>query len=268
MSIQKMNNSWSPSFIDPSATRFCKPRHTGVTMVMDKGLGLTQFTDLLQTTSEYIDFIKLGFGTSALYPPAILHEKIQRAQQHQVTVYPGGTFFELAYVQGKMEEYFAKAQEWGFDTVEISDGSIHLTRAERDAAILTAKKIGLHVISECGKKASGSSIEEEEMKHTLTRDLECGAKYMLIEGRESGNNVGIYDANGQIDARFIHKIKQTLGDFKDVLIWEAPQKHQQVTLIKSFGTNVNLGNIPPQEVFSLESLRRGLRSDTFSGQRR
>lgn len=254
---------WNESFIDPSTTRMMKPRREGITMIIDKGLGLSSFLDVLQTSAAHVDFIKLGFGTSVLYPQSILIDKIKLASEYKVDIYPGGTFFEVAYTQKKIKEYFQNLIEWGFGTVEISDGSISLSQQERSSAIRLAKELGLQVITECGKKVSGSSIDLLQVQETLEHDLLDGAKYMIIEGRESGENVGIYDSEGKADDELIQAIKGTLGVLIDSLIWEAPQKSQQIALLELFGTNVNLGNIAAQEIYSLESLRRGLRSDTF-----
>lgn len=261
--IEQNQIIWNESFVDPSTTRMMKPRREGITMIIDKGLGISSFLDVLQTSAAHVDYIKLGFGTSVLYPQSILMDKIKLANEYQVSLYPGGTFFEVAFTQKKIKEYFQNLIQWGFDTVEISDGSIFLSQKERNSAIQLAKELGLHVITECGKKVSGSTIELLDLQKTLEHDLTSGAQYMIIEGRESGANVGIYNAEGKADKDFIKSIKETLGFQTESLIWEAPQKSQQIALLELFGTNVNLGNISPLEIYSLESLRRGLRSDTF-----
>lgn len=247
---------------DLAQMRSEKPRTHGITMVMDKGLGLTDFSDLLHTAAAYIDYVKLGFGTSILYPPHILREKIQLAKQYDVIIFPGGTFFEIAHCQGKGVYYFEEIKRVGFEAVEISEGTIFLSRQERNELIQLANETGLHVLTECGKKQSGSTLEISEILSTLEEDLRWGARHMIVEGRESGENVGVYDERG--------KLKSHLWDFlKDCdeenrfLIWEAPKKEQQVMLIDLFGTQVNLGNISSTDVLSLESLRRGLRADTF-----
>lgn len=263
MVYQKTNTTWIKSFVDPSANRLLKPRHKGITMLMDKGLGQHQYMDVMQTCSEHIDFIKLGFGTSVLYPLALLENKIKWAEENDINVYPGGTFFEIAYIQGKINEYYENISDLGFKTVEISDGSIYLSRPERDNAIRLAKEWGFNVITECGSKTSGSNIEIKQLKDTLTQDLACGAQFVIVEGRESGKDVGVYNKKGEIDTDFIESLHDELGDLTQTLIWEAPQKEQQVYFIKHFGTNVNIGNISAQELYALESLRRGLRSDTF-----
>jgi phosphosulfolactate synthase len=254
---------WVNSLTDPSECRLLKPRKMGITMVMDKGLGIRQFKDLLETSSAYIDFIKLGFGTVALYPTAILKQKIRLARDYEITLYPGGTFFEVAYLQHKVSEYLYKMIDLGFDTVEISDGTITLSRAERNQFIEQATKLGLSVITECGKKLSGSSLELTEIEETLEFDLNAGAMYMIIEGRESGENVGIYDASGEINDLLIRKLQQNLEEYAMHIIWETPKKDQQTTFILSCGPNTNLGNVSPEDIYSVEALRRGLRSDTL-----
>lgn len=261
--VEQAKGLFLDSFVDPSGVRLGKPRETGLTMVMDKGLGLAAFSDLLEVAAPYIDFIKLGFGTSAVYPPSVLNEKIVLAKTYGISIYPGGTFFEVAYVQGKLNEYFGLLNQYGFPMVEISDGSTSLSEKERANAIKMAIDSGLEVITECGKKASGSFLELLEIKETLSRDLECGAKYMIIEGRESGQNVGIYDAAGKANTKLIEAVQASIGDLADSLVWEAPQKQQQATFIQLFGPNISMGNIAPTDIIALEALRRGLRSDTF-----
>ncbi|RXT13772.1 phosphosulfolactate synthase [Ammoniphilus sp. CFH 90114] len=247
---------------DPLGVRERRMPKRGITMIIDKGLGIAQFQDLLDTAGSYIDFVKLGFGTTALYPPQILQAKIRMAQQYKVDVYPGGTFFEVAFHHGKIRKYLSSMQQLGFTKLEISDGTVDLPEETRREAIYLAKDLGLDVITECGKKAAGSLIEVEGLMKTLLSDLQAGSSFVIIEGRESGENVGIYDEKGKFHDDFVSIMKE-IRPFNSQVIWEAPKKSQQVELINSFGPNVNLGNIPPDEIFSLESLRRGLRSDTF-----
>lgn len=257
---------WEKTLSDPSSIRLTKPRkHAGgVTMLMDKGLGLSQYSDLLETASDYIDFIKLGFGTSALYPPPVLLKKISLAEELEVELYPGGSFFEIAWVQDRLDHYLEALQAWGFKTLEISDGTINLSLQDRAYAIKKACSYGFHVLTECGKKISGSRVSGLEIKETLLHDLEYGAQFMIVEGRESGTNVGLYNSAGELDKEEVLSIQEHLGEeLFSYLIWEAPQKQQQTDLIKHFGVNVNLGNIHPEEIFSVEALRRGLRSDTM-----
>lgn len=264
MTVNKQS-MWDHSLLDPSSQRIPKPRgNKGVTMLMDKGLGSHSFADLLHTSADYIDYIKLGFGTTALYPLEVLQSKISMARASDVELYPGGSFFEAAYAQGKMEHYFEVLQALGFQTLEISDGTIDLMLKERSQAIKVARSQGFKVITECGKKLSGSKINCEEVKELLLHDLEYGAQAMIIEGRESGSNVGLYKATGELDQQELLQICEQIGkELLPFLIWEAPQRHQQISLIKHFGVHVNLGNIAAEEIYSLEALRRGLRSDTM-----
>jgi phosphosulfolactate synthase len=261
--MSPLEKRWIKSLCDPSAQRNEKPRQNGITMVMDKGLGIVHFRDILESCSPYIDYIKLGFGSAALYHPSLLEEKIRLAGLYDCTLYPGGTFFEVAYAQGKMDEYLDQVAGWSFEAVEISDGTVHVPSADRKRAIRKAKENGLRVITECGQKASGTKLDKKQVTNTLLSDMEAGAAYMILEGRESGCDVGLYDANGALDTTLLTVLQREMGDFIETLIWEAPQKNQQTCLISYLGANVNLGNIAPHEVFALESLRRGLRSDTF-----
>ncbi len=255
---------WNDGLMDPSGVRLMKPRSQGMTMVIDKGLGISAFSDLLSLSTPYIDFIKLGFGTSVLYPPPILQDKLCIARERGVILYPGGTFFEVAYQKNEIHTYLDSLRNLGFDYVEISDGTISLTNEERCQFIFEAKNRGFQVITECGKKAQGSILNIDELEETLYSDVECGAAYVIVEGRETGKNAGIYDKEGDLDEGFLEEIKTRISsDLLQRLIWEAPLKKQQVCLIESFGRNVNIGNIPGIDVFSLECLRRGLRSDTF-----
>lgn len=253
---------WHPALSDPSGQRSSKPRLTGKTMVIDKGMGLSAYQDLLQLASAHIDMIKLGFGTSALYPQDILLQKIKLAKQHGMVIYPGGTFLEVAIEQGMVEDYFETVCKLGFTGVEVSDGTITFSRSRRDELITQAKQNGFRVFTEYGKKYWGSQIEMEELKETVFYDLHFGAEFVTIEGRESGAGVGIYDENGSCRDDALQSIMQII-ETPQKLLWEAPKKAQQVHLLKLLGSDINLGNIAPDEVLSLESLRRGLRSDTF-----
>lgn len=260
---EEYTDVWCSSLQDPSALRLNKPREQGITMVIDKGLGQHQFADFLQTCNGFVDYLKLGFGTSVLYPQPLLKEKISWAKQHEIRMYPGGTFFEIAFKQHKLEEYYSTLLSLGFQTVEISDGTIEISTTERKMAIGKAIDKGLQVITEYGKKIEGSTLHLQDMQMTLDHDLSAGATYMIIEGRESGINTGLYDEYGDIDQALFERMNDLPEALLEKIIWEAPQKKQQTELIHHFGTNINLGNIAPGEIYALEALRRGLRSDTF-----
>jgi phosphosulfolactate synthase len=246
----------------PLAGRLAKPRRNGHTMIIDKGLGLSQTGDLLELASEYIDFIKLTFGTPALYPTALLRAKIALIQSYGIDTYPGGTFFEIAMTQGALEGYLQQAKSLGFTYIEVSDGTIELDPADRRAAIGIAREFGFRVITEVGKKESGVHLDPAEALELIRSDLETGADKVIVEGRESGKGAGIYDADGRARTDDLEAIVAGLHD-PGLLMWEAPLKAQQEALIARFGTNVNLGNIPPEEALAVEALRRGLRGDTL-----
>jgi len=240
-----------------------KPRSTGLTMVIDKGVGLAALTDLLELNWPYVDFIKFSFGTSLIYPKKILQEKIELIKSYDVTPYPGGTLFEIAVAQNKMEEYFRKLKKLGFPALEISDGTIKLPVSLRKEAIRLARSAGFLVLTEVGKKDEAENLSLTETARILEADLLAGADYIIIEGRESGKGIFIYNLDGSINLELFKGILAIAGERREQIIWEAPLKKQQVFLIRELGINVNLGNILPEEVMALEALRRGLRGDTF-----
>lgn len=255
--------AWHPMLLDPTERRCPKPRENGQTMVIDKGLGLHAFMDLLDTADAYIDILKFGFGTSVLYPMPILAEKIRAAKERSITVMPGGTFLEVAVTKGLTNEYFEMLERLGFNGVEISDGTIEMSRATRNELIMRGIESGFRVLTEYGKKGWGSRVELDELIETVVCDIRLGAELVTIEGRESGAGVGIYDENGNCRDEDIQAVLSEIPS-PDILLWEAPQKNQQVHLIKMLGPDINLGNIAPQDIYALEALRRGLRSDTFA----
>ena len=263
MARQKPRLAWQDTLSGfPLPGHSSKPRQTGCTMLLDKRLGLSETRDLLELACDYIDVIKLTFGTSALYPEAVLRDKIKLIRSYGVDVCPGGTLFEIALWQGKLETYLQRAAEFGFTGIEVSDGTIPLTTKERRRAIQSAKAHGFKVTTEVGKK-NGTPIPVLRMQQIIADDLEAGADKVIIEGRESGKGVGIFDQNGNVKEAEMEALVHSLPCPESVLIWEAPLKSQQVSLIKRFGPNVNLGNIAPEEILALEALRCGLRGDTL-----
>lgn len=247
---------------NPIQGRAAKPRQTGLTMVMDKGIGLNDTRDFLELCSEHVDFIKLAFGTAAVYPPAILQEKVAQIRRCGIDVYPGGTFLEIAVIQKKIPEFLEHAGNIGFSAIEVSDGTIDLSADQRRAIIRMAVKSGFKVLSEVGKKDPRQKVSGRTMAAAVLDDLEAGSMLVIVEGRESGRGVGIYDKEGHIEQERFDELLSHSG-VQDSIIWEAPLKDQQSTLINLFGPNVNIGNIPPHEVIALESMRRGLRNDTL-----
>lgn len=254
--------AWADILEIPVSGRCSKPRQKGLTMVIDKGLGLLETKDLLEVAANYIDFIKLGFGTSALYTNEFLVEKINLVKSYGVDIYPGGTFFEIAFLQGNFDAYLRKAAEYGFVTLEISDGTINITDEVRAKIVKRAVDFGFRVITEVGKKDPGDNLSSSQTACLANMDLDHGAYKVIMEGRESGKGIGIYDNSGTVKDGAVEDILKGIGNPDDI-IWEAPLKDQQVTFINEFGCNVNLGNIQPNEVISLEALRVGLRADTL-----
>ncbi|RNB75070.1 phosphosulfolactate synthase [Brevibacillus panacihumi] len=249
--------SWS----DPSGSRSAERQRKGLTMVIDKGAGISAFRDLLELASPYIDICKLGFGTAALYPTAQLRQKLELAKAYGLQIMPGGTFFEIALLSTPVSQYMETICQLGFTAVEISDGTFPLSQKERREAIMSGLACGLTVYTEFGKKDANYRAEKEELLQTLAADLDAGASHVIVEARESGT-VGVFDRNGNIDQLFVQDVTDAAKEMGTRLIWEAPEKEQQVHLIQTLGSNVHLGNIAYSDVLSVETLRRGLRGDT------
>lgn len=245
----------------PLPGRAGRPRDSGLTMLLDKGLGLAATGDLLEISAPYIDWLKLGFGTAALYSSDLLRAKIALARSYGVEAYPGGTFCEVALYQGALPQYLARCQALGFRWIEVSDGTIDLEPKQRAAAIEAARKAGFQVLTEIGKK-DGRRLAISLICEQVARDLEAGANWVIMEGRESGTGVGLYDQKGRLDEDSLERVLEAVLD-PGRLVWEAPQKAQQEQLITRIGPNVNLGNIPPGDLLALEAMRQGLRGDTF-----
>lgn len=256
-----MDELWKGILEPPLKGRIPKPRRNGITMLIDKGLSVNETRELLTMSAAYIDFIKLTFGTVAFYNTSTLQDKIRLAETDNVYLYPGGTFFEIAWWQGKTEKYFEKLVNLGFQWVEISDGSLEIPASARKNAIRAAISAGLNVITEIGKKNPQEQPDDERLIATGNADLNAGVVWVIVEARESGQGIGIYDSQGKVINEKLAKLSGELPLEK--IIWEAPLKSQQARLINDFGPNVNLGNIPPAEALALEALRLGFRSDTW-----
>jgi phosphosulfolactate synthase len=231
-------------------------------MVLDKGLGLSATQDLMDTAAQAIDFLKLSFGTSAFYSEKVLREKIERVQAAGVGIYPGGTFLEVTVWQDRYSEYLERAKELGFTAIEVSDGTVPMTDEVRTDSIQRALAMGFAVLTEVGKKSPDEKVALEEMHRLIASDLELGASLVIVEAREGGKGVGIYDKTGVVDEGEVDAIIAGVSD-PGRLMWEAPIKNQQQYMILRFGNNVNLGNIPTTDVLALEALRQGLRGDTL-----
>ena len=254
--------AWEGVIEAPIRGRSFKPRKTGLTMVIDKGLGLNQTQDLISTAADYIDIVKLTFGTSAFYDSELLKQKIHLLNQAGIKVMPGGTFLEVAIWQNRFKAYLDRAQELGFTAIEISDGTLDISPLLRQEVIAECLKRGFMVISEVGKKDPKEAPPLSFLIDQAKEDLAHGAFKVIIEAREAGRGVGIFDQEGKTKTEELDEIIEAMGD-PDFLIWEAPLKNQQQDLILRLGCNVNLGNIPPEEVLALEALRQGLRGDTL-----
>lgn len=230
-------------------------------MIIDKGLSIAETRSLVEMDAAYFEFLKLSFGTAVLYDPAVLMNKIHLAAEYDIQVYPGGTFFEVAFSQDKTDVYLEKMAELNFKWVEISDGTIEIPAHERELAIKKSISMGFDVITEVGKKDAANQPDIATLVEAALLDLNHGARFVIIEARESGHGIGIYDQQGKVLEQKFAVLKRDLP--VESLIWEAPLKNQQAQLINEFGPNVNLGNVPPGDAMALEALRLGLRSDTW-----
>lgn len=262
MEMTTYSAEWPMRLSDPSGRRLAKPRAAGRTMVIDKGLGLRAFADMLETSGPSIDIVKMGFGTSAVYPPSLLRAKIELASKHDIVVIPGGTLLEAACSQDMVPAFFRQVLAIGFSGIEVSDGTITLSRGERDNLIRDGVSLGLRVYTEYGKKQLGSRIDVDAFAATAESDWACGAELVTVEARESGVGVGLFDERGRCREEELAYMAAAVPRL-DRVLWEAPLKDQQVALIKALGPEVNLGNIGVHDVVALETMRRGLRSDTF-----
>jgi phosphosulfolactate synthase len=237
--------------------RKLKPRADGLTMVMDKGLSVEEAKNFLSVAHPHVDIVKLGFGTSYVTPN--LAEKIKVYKSYDLPVYFGGTLFEAFLIRNQFEQYISVCKEFGIDYMEVSDGSITIPHTEKCGYIEKLTKYGT-VLSEVGSKDAEHIIPPYKWIELMRGELNAGATYVIAEAREAGN-VGIYRGSGEVREGLVQEILTQIPAEK--IIWEAPQKAQQLYFIELIGCNVNLGNIAPSEVISMEAMRIGLRGDTF-----
>ena len=237
--------------------RTTKPRESGLTHVLDKGLSLEQVRQFVEVAGDYVDIVKLGWGTAVVTPN--VKEKIALYQSFGIPVCFGGTFFEVCLRQNKVEEYVALVRDCEMTCIEISDGTIDMDEVDKLTLLRRFAK-EFKVLSEVGSKDESVVITPTKWVDSIKRELEAGAWKVITEGRESGT-VGIYRPTGDVKDGLLEEIR-TAFDTSQIL-FEAPIKKQQAWFIKQFGTNVNLGNIPPEEVISVETLRVGVRGDTL-----
>ncbi|WP_405269500.1 phosphosulfolactate synthase [Methanobrevibacter sp.] len=251
------------SFEFLSKKREEKPRDCGLTMVLDKGLGLEMADSLMDISGEYVDYLKFGWGTSIVHEQDIIKAKVEMYKDHDITPYTGGTLFELAYKADKLEKFFKEAHELGFPAIEISDGSTNIVHEDKLNCIKRASDEGFEVLSEVGKKdpTLDRELSLDERISQMQDELDAGSSLIIVEAREGGKNIGIFDKSGNAKEDEIDVIVDEIDNKK--ILWEAPNKDQQVFFILKFGNTVNLGNISSDDITSLETLRRGLRGDTL-----
>lgn len=237
--------------------RTAKPRVDGLTMVMDKGLSIEETKNFISVSDPYIDLVKLGFGTSMVTPN--LKQKLKVYADSNIPVYLGGTLFEAFLIRNCFDEYVDMVKDFGLKYVEVSDGSITIPHSEKCGYI---EKLAKHftVLSEVGSKDAAHIIPPYKWIELMKAELEAGSSYVIAEAREAGN-VGIYRSSGEVREGLVQEILTQIPQQK--IIWEAPQKAQQVYFLELCGCNVNLGNIAPNELIPLEATRIGLRGDTF-----
>jgi phosphosulfolactate synthase len=237
--------------------RVAKPRKSGLTMVMDKGLSLEETKNLISVAQPHIDIIKLGFGTAFVTPN--LREKINLYQAAGIPVYFGGTLFEAFLIRNQFNDYIQLCNDFDIHYMEVSDGSITIPHTEKCGYIEKLTKYGT-ILSEVGSKDAANIMPPYKWIEQMNAELEAGASYVIAEAREAGN-VGLYRDSGEVRQGLVNEILTRIPAEK--ILWEAPQKAQQLYFLELVGCNANLGNIAPVEVIPLEAMRIGLRGDTF-----
>ena len=231
-------------------------------MVLDKGLGLETAESLMDISGEYVDYLKFGWGTSIVHEQDIIKSKVRMYKDHDITPYTGGTLFELAYMNDRLEDFFAEARNLGFPAIEISDGSTSINHDDKLDCIRKAGQEGFEVLSEVGKKNPelDKELTLEERIECMQQELDAGSSLVIVEAREGGKNIGIFDKAGNAKEDEIDVILDNIDPNR--ILWEAPNKDQQVFFILKLGNTVNLGNVSSDDITSLETLRQGLRGDT------
>jgi phosphosulfolactate synthase len=233
-----------------------KPRKKGITMVMDKGLSVREAEDLIDVAGPLTDYIKLGFGTSLF--TGKVKEKVALYLQAGMKVYTGGTLFEAYLLRNQVDDYLRWIEHLGCNTIEVSDGSMEMDH-DLKCRYISEFARNFTVLSEVGSKDATVHIEDAVWVEMTMKEISAGSELVIAEARESGT-VGIYDNCGKANTSLIDSIMASAGPEK--IMWEAPMKSQQAWFINLLGSEVNLGNIAPNEVISLETLRTGLRGDT------
>ena len=234
-----------------------KPRQNGLTMVMDKGLSVRQIEDFLEVAGPHTDIVKLGWATSYVTPN--LENKLKIYRDANIPVYFGGTLFEAFIIRNQFDDYRRILDKYDMKFAEVSDGSITIDHEEKCEYIRKLSE-QVTVISEVGSKDAAKIFAPYKWISLMKAEIEAGSWKVIAEARESGN-VGLYRDSGEVRQGLVDEILTQIP--AETIIWEAPQKAQQVWFIKLIGTNINLGNIAPADVIPVETLRLGLRSDTF-----
>jgi phosphosulfolactate synthase len=235
-----------------------KPRQQGLTHVLDRGLSLAEVDGLAEVAGDYVDVVKLGWGTAVA--TGNLKPKLDRYRQHEIPVMLGGTLTELAIAQNRLEQLIDWLRELELRHVEVSDGTIEL-RHDDKLELIARLSSEFTVLSEVGSKDDTRIMAPYRWVEQIERELAAGAWKVIAEARESGTS-GIFRHDGEVRMGLIDEIVHSVAPSQ--IVFEAPQKDQQVWFVRRFGADVNLGNIPPEDVLSLETIRLGLRSDTAS----
>ena len=237
--------------------REVKPRNNGMTMVMDKGLSVRELENMLSVSGQYVDLVKFGFGTAMVSPN--IEEKIAILKQNSVKPYLGGTLFEAFIARNKFDEFRKLIDTLKLELVEVSDGTLEMAH-DKKCEFISKLSEQVTVISEVGSKLADVVIPNDDWVKMMKNELQAGSWKVIAEAREGGN-VGIYNSDHSANSELIEQIMSSISI--DDVLWEAPIKNQQAMFVNLLGANVNLGNIAPNEVIALESLRVGLRGDTF-----
>jgi phosphosulfolactate synthase len=238
--------------------RTSKPRDVGITALMDRGMSLADVDGLMEVAGSAVDIVKLGFGTAVATEN--LEPKLARWREHGVPVVLGGTLTEIAILQGRVDRYVDWVRSLGLELIEVSDGSITIDHADKCALIARLADQGFTVMSEVGSKDATEIMAPYRWVEQIQAELAAGAWKVVCEGRETGT-AGIARPDGELRQGLIDEIAHAVDPGK--VVFEAPRKDQQVVLIRRFGPDVNLGNVPPSEVLPLETMRLGLRNDTM-----
>jgi phosphosulfolactate synthase len=236
--------------------RTTKPRQDGITHVLDRGLSVTQVEGLIEVAGDYIDFVKLGWGTAVA--TGNLERKLAGYREHDIPVMLGGTLTELAIAQNRLDRLVAWLHELGLQFIELSDGTLNI-EAARKLELISRLAEEFTVLSEVGSKDDTRIMAPFRWVEQIQAELDAGAWKVIAEGRESGS-VGIFRHDGEVRQGLVDEILHAIPAEK--IMFDAPRKEQQVWFVRRLGPDVNLGNITPEDVLSLETIRLGLRSDT------